>query len=357
MEIEAGTSEDQLLRRAVDTFAKTTGIRMNIIAFEYPIGGSRFLDALVDIPVANETQTYAIEIKRHLTMAKLGLAAKQLRDAPYKGMLVTDYVNPNMAERLKDMDLAFIDLAGNAYLNETPIYVYIKGNHPPERKELGFTKKPIRAVQAAGLKILFGILTKPKLLLQPYRDIAKATDVALGTVGWVMTDLRDHGYLYEGKGRKRQLIRRRQILEQWVAAYPEKLRPKLILGRYKAPQHRWWEEMNIEQHHAQWGGEIAAERLTDYLKPETATIYADRIPPRLLAERQLTRDTQGDIEILRRFWNPQLFQLATDWPNTPKDIVPPLLVYADLMATGDDRNIETAAVIYEKFLHGSFEQD
>jgi hypothetical protein len=50
-------------------------------------------------------------------------------------MLVTDYVNPNMADRLKEMDLAFIDIAGNAYLNEPPVFVCIKGNRSRKTKE------------------------------------------------------------------------------------------------------------------------------------------------------------------------------------------------------------------------------
>ena len=38
-------------------------------------------------------------------------------------------------------------------------------------------------------------------------------------------------------------------------------------------------------------------------------------------------------------------------------IAPPLLVYADLMATGDDRNIETAGIIYDKYLVRPDRQD
>jgi len=31
-------------------------------------------------------------------------------------------------------------------------------------------------------------------------------------------------------------------------------------------------------------------------------------------------------------------------------MAPPLLVYADLMATGEQRNLETARMIYEKYI-------
>ena len=40
----------------------------------------------------------------------------------------------------------------------------------------------------------------------------------------------------------------------------------------------------VAEHQAYWGGEIAADRLTCYLKPQDATIYADKVPARLLLE-------------------------------------------------------------------------
>ena len=153
MQYQANTDEHQLLLRATEKFAETTGIHLRIVAYEQPIENGRFIDALIQVGGATGANTYAVEMKRYLTTAKLGLAAEQLKDAPYKGMLVTDYVNPNMAERLKEMDLAFIDLAGNAYLNEPPIFVYTKGNRPAEKKLLGTTQKPTRAFQPTGLKM------------------------------------------------------------------------------------------------------------------------------------------------------------------------------------------------------------
>ena len=51
----------------------------------------------------------------------------------------------------------------------------------------------------------------------------------------------------------------------------------------------------------------------------------------------------GDVEILERFWQPE-----EAWPY--EDMVHPILVYADLIATGNQRNIETAKVIYEQYI-------
>jgi hypothetical protein len=43
-------------------------------------------------------------------------------------------------------------------------------------------------------------------------------------------------------------------------------------------------------------------------------------------------------------------------PEYP-DLVPPLLIYADLLATADDRNIETARKLYDERLAELIETD
>jgi hypothetical protein len=49
------------------------------------------------------------------------------------------------------------------------------------------------------------------------------------------------------------------------------------------------------------------------------------------------------VEIFKAFWN---FDYTWQYPN----LTPPLLIYAELLAAGNDRNIETGKIIYEKYL-------
>ena len=64
-----------------------------------------------------------------------------------------------------------------------------------------------------------------------------------------------------------------------------------------------------------------------------------------MLKNRLRKVEQGNVEILTPFWN-------FDHEFANQGIAPPLLVYADLMATGDLRNIEAAGMIYEKYLAG-----
>jgi hypothetical protein len=252
--------------------------------------------------------------------------------------VIARHVNTETAEELRKNKIQFIDTAGNAFLDNPPVYVFIKGNRPPEAT----TRAPVkRAFKPAGLRIIFGFLCNPGLENKTYREIAAVTGVALGTVDWIMKELKELEFLVDMGKRGIKLMRKEALLQRWVAAYPEQLRPKQILGRYKGPTN-WWEQKKLNPFEAQWGGEIAAERMTHYLKPEMITIYVGtQHLNQLLLENRLRTDVAGDIEILERFW-----KAVPD--QQPQELVPPILVYADLLATGNQRNLETAKMIYEQ---------
>jgi hypothetical protein len=138
-----------------------------------------------------------------------------------------------------------------------------------------------------------------------------------------------------------------RLLEEWVTTFPIRLRPKLNPRRFRAPDPGWWEQARLPDG-ARWGGEVAAARLTDHLKPAAATIYLEPAKTRealatLVPEHRLRADPQGTVEVLDAFWKlPE--------QGTPGDLVPPLLVYADLMATLDPRNLEVARRIREQYI-------
>ena len=60
-------------------------------------------------------------------------------------------------------------------------------------------------------------------------------------------------------------------------------------------------------------------------------------------------DKYGAVEIRSMFWNSEKYQRA--------GCVHPLLTYVDLMASDDDRNIETAKLIYQRYISNAFVQN
>lgn len=300
-------------------------------------------DAVVRVSREKKTLGFYAEIKERLTTSALGDLAARLQLERGRALLIAPYINHVQADKLRALNIPFFDAAGNVFFDEPGLFVFVSGRRPVE----DYADKPLRAFRSTGLKIIFALLISPQLETKTYREIAADTGVSLGAINWQMKDLSRLGYLRETKTGGRKLINKEELLRRWVAAYPEQLRPKLLVGRFSTNRQGaggdWWKRADLSAFDACWGGEVGAALLTKHLTPQIATIYAEGNTARLQAQFGLRRDARGEVEILRRFW--ELPDAAPD-----EGMAPALLIYADLVASADDRNIETAGLVYERYI-------
>ena len=331
--------ENELLQFALEALKNNLPEQAEIKTIK-PVRDPRVpADYLLQIAMQGKETRYYVEVKTNVTKADKLLAVMRKADLHHPLLLVTKYINPQLAEELKQNGTEFIDTAGNAFLNQLPLYIFVKGNKPDIVKVPPFK----RTFKPAGLRVIFAFLCNPGLENKTYRKIAAETGVALGTVDWIMKELKELRFLLDMGKRDLRLLQKEKLLQRWVTAYPEQLRPKLLLGRFRG-EYGWWQQKTLDPFRAQWGGEVAAAKLTQYLQPETITIYTTpQELDQLLIKNRLKRDQTGDIEILKRFW-----KLPEIWKH--EDLVHPILMYADLLATGNERNIETAKMIYDQHI-------
>lgn len=334
------------LLRTVLAVARDLGLAAQLEQ-DQPKRGAPHADALVRIGHGGEGQRYVVEVKRQLRPASLGVVLHQLdRQAEahgLPGLLVADYITPDMADTLREQGRAFLDAAGNAYIRQPDALVWVNGRKrviKPEAPQVG------RAFQPTGLQVLFSLLCHPQWVNLPYRELALRAGVAHGTVGWVMPDLQQQGFVADLNGKRgtRRLYDGERLLALWADAYARQLRPRTLVNRYYVRTLEGWQDWPLARHGVQWGGEPAAALLTSYLKPGALTIYADKLPGVLAARYKFLKEPEVDhkavVELRRRFWN---------FPgDVAETCVPPVLVYADLLATGDARCMETAKRLYEE---------
>ncbi|WP_243294475.1 type IV toxin-antitoxin system AbiEi family antitoxin [Geothrix mesophila] len=259
------------------------------------------------------------------------------------GLLITNQLSEELADRCRKMRLQFLDAAGNAYLNQDGLFVLIQG----KRLQDGMREKPARAFDRTGLRVVFTLLVDPELLNAPYREIAKAAGVALGTVGRILTDLRMQGLIVEQKDGQRRWVDRDRAMKTWALNYPLRLRPKLNPRRYQANNDTWWHQADPAAFGGYWGGEVAAARRKGNLAPTTATLYLPENRNPFLTAHRLRADDQGPIEILDVFWD------LPEGPRQVRGLAPDLLIYADLAGMGDPRTHEEAERIYDDLLAGA----
>lgn len=340
-----------LIEAALRT-ARTLGLEAELVQAQPKLGRAR-PDALIRLGRENEGALYAVEVKRGMRPATLGATIHELERLGEQALLMADYVTPAMADTLRARRIPFLDAAGNAYIEQPGLLIWVKGQKPAA------PMVPLamgRAFQPTGLQVVFALLCDPQRINMPYRELAQCAGVAHGTVGWVIPDLEQQGFTAKLKGKRgtRRLYRREELLAQWVDAYARQLRPRLLLERYYAPTIEDWKKWPVATHDALWGEEPAGALLTEYLRPGALTIYVEKLPAMLAARQKLaTAPELGRamrVEMRRKFWT------FPDERET-RAIAPPVLVYADLLATGDARCIETAKLVYEGHVARLFDKE
>lgn len=272
-----------------------------------------------------------------LTPVAIDAVIAQFKRTRGKQLLVTNYVAPDVARRFQKAGVQFLDAVGNMYINDGPRYIFVMGIAAPVPKKKEATG---RAFHGGGLRIIFVLLCQPELLTANYREIAHAAGVALGTVAGVMKDLERQRYVLITKTGL-TLINKKTLMGRWVESYGGRLRPKLVLGCYQSEKNDWWRDAALDPKETQWGGEVAAARRIGNIKPAQAVLYTQARVEKLAIQNRLTAQPEGDVEILKKFW---------DLGARTTDCVPPLLIYADLVVSSDDRGREAAGKIYDRYV-------
>ena len=294
-------------------------------------------DAVLEITTPAGTETYAVRTPLRVSP---GLAATTPPSNDSRPLIVTEYIPEPVAESLRRQDVHYVDTAGNAYLRSQGFLLDIRGRPRPNRPRPGDRGRPLRAFRAKGLEVLFVLLADPDAIAGNYRNITRASAASLGTVHWVVKELEEAGYVAADGDRK--LHRSRDLLSRWVEAYTLDLYPRLTLATFDAQDPMWWKTADeaMRANDAQWGGETAVHRTYKRLRPGRAIVYANTVPTRLATEYRFRKAPEsGNVEVRQRFWT-----LASDRTDI---VVPSPLIYADLVASGDPRQLEAAAHLRE----------
>ena len=348
--------EPEVLRQALEQFRENTGLEAREIAPPYtphPHIPHWRPDARIVIANKGREEAYWVVVKKTVDRQATLLAFNELATHVGQerlateggGLLITNQLTTEMAERCRKMRLQFMDVAGNAYLDQGGLFVLIQGKKA--RGDLAIREKPARAFDRTGLRVVFALLVIPDLLNATYRDIAGAAGVALGTVGRILTDLRLQGLIAQMNDGTRRWLERERAVKIWAMNYPLRLRNKLNPKRYRAGDEAWWKKADPAKFGGYWGSEVAAAKLHGNLVPTTTTIYLPTGRNAFLAVHRLQADDHGPIEILDAFWEDQMLA------NHAQGLAPALLIYADLANIGDPRTHEEAEKIYDELLAGT----
>jgi hypothetical protein len=321
-------AKDALLDEIKDKLFESTGVS---ITFS---NSKRESNSIVLI----KAERFIVDVKPEITQGNKGVVLQQLRDASREEnlpvLLLTKYIPSAIAKSFVEEGINYIDAAGNCNIRQNSLLLIIEGR---KIDRLPKTNQP-RAFQEAGIKLAYALLVNPNNIDKSFRELSELTQISLGSVSTIIQELVDLKFLLKTKN-KRILKNKPVFLQRWVVAYNDVLRPRLLTKKMsftnKADYVNWKNlKLSSLSEKTLWGGECAAGIITKILTPANFTIYTDATWQSVGKSLKLVPDDNGKIEILRLFYDTE-----------EGDTVSPLLIYADLMGSGDSRNIETAEII------------
>jgi hypothetical protein len=331
--------EPEVLDQALAAFARAIGPHAQLV----PKRAGNAAEPLVEVKGPNGTTRYAPVVRTKVDRATVALGALHAtRARKTSPLLVAPLVSTEIAGVCRNNNLPFMDCAGNAFLSGPNTFVFVVG-HKPSKSAL-LTQRKQRSFGESGLRIVFNCLADPSLFQAALREIARASGTALGTVSGIMADLRTQNFLAEDKKGRRHWVSKDRIVQAWMVNYPLALRPKLGPRRFRARSDDWWKAVAPLTFGMQWGGEVAAAKLTSELEPRTVTLFAHQPIARFVGAHRFTAADDGPVEILDAFWP------IPGQGTKAAEIVSPLLICADLLSMADPRTIQVARTIQEKHL-------
>lgn len=306
------------------------------------LGGLSGLNSVYPEPVDLDIDGYPITIPALYLPRLSATQALQAWDAAGAGsplLVVGPRLHASSADTLRARGLWYIDGAGNAYLrHQRELLIDVRGRRSAvsaQADTLGDglrSEGPRNPFTPRRAQVVCVLLDAPELVDAPLRDIAACAGVSVGLAKETIDTLRSTGFL-EHLGSRRRLVRAGELLDLWAAAYPGGLGRANTLLVAGGDIHAWSAPDGLE---VAVSGEQAVPG--DIRNPESLVLYidtADTGPPAdLLIHNRWHHDPHGRVVIRKLFWR--------KLPDQRPGLAPAALIYADLLASREPRQLEVA---------------
>lgn len=285
-----------------------------------------------DYDVTLQGITFACVVKTLLNKANYNLTVQHMKDLntkPGKPLLIAaQHIVPDLFDSFQTEGVSVVEASGNCNINAAPLFIRINGQKTIQPRE---TKG--KAFNEAGLKLIFYFLLEDGNINKPYRTINEETGLSLGTIKNVIEELGKKLFFIkttEGRVLKNKM----ELLNLWQTYYNQTLKPKLLLKELEFvddKSRKGWESITLPEGMC-WGGESGAYLLDHFLIPELFDIYTEEPSIKLVMSRRVKFQEKGSIRLYQKFWKGGKYET----------VAPKILVYADLMGSGNSRCIEAA---------------
>lgn len=244
-------------------------------------------------------------------------------------------VTARAAETLRNIGVNYLDQSGNAFIHFGDTLIDVRGRSAPRsfehQKARPGPRKTLFTPRRA--QVIFALLVWPELAGTSMQNIARHSRTSAGLVHDTIQLLVERNFMVSRN--ERRILHRKELIDLWTSEYPSGLGAPTTEHRFRGDPHRWVAANDAALFIS---GEAAASEL---IRHQTLTLYTSEFDRRLAGVNRWRRaEEDANIIVRPQFWLKPGRSAETNAGTTPR--APELLIYADLMASGDARQIETA---------------
>lgn len=259
-------------------------------------------------------------------------------------ILLAPYVSPRMGAYLANRGVNFIDEVGNCRVElDDSYFAVVEGRKPPRRPVLQ------EGVRAPSYQVLFALLADPGLLAGTVRQVAVAAGVGKTTAAKMIRRLRQEQLIVPVE-RGYRMPRPGELVDRWLIAYNDVVRPHLFAGCYRTADadpaalvKRVEGVLEDGEIAGVWSGGAALDRITGWYRGRSTVLHLPEVSPEIIRLVRALPARDGDLTILRLTGTVAACGVKARTAH-------PFLVYTELLTRGGERAREMAQQFREEVL-------
>ncbi|MDQ1074738.1 MULTISPECIES: type IV toxin-antitoxin system AbiEi family antitoxin [Microbacterium] len=305
------------------------------------------IDLIGNMPTVNSPVTSLVVSrgKQQQTVTAVAVSPLTLTELehilplPVKGPVValSSRVTPRNADALRNIGVNFIDEAGNGYLSLGDTLIDVRGRTPDSATGLRKPAKSASLFTEKRSQVILAVISWPDLLAARLQDLARAAGASVSFTQKTLVALESANFLDRFGPRDHGSLRNiDSLIDGWAAAFTSGLGSRENTRAFRGTFDP--SRLSPDGPPLYLSGEAVAPWIARNI---TWTIYADGIPRDAAQAGRWARDDESPTLFLReKFWTEPVPARTRESARLRE--APPLLVYADLLASGDSREREAA---------------
>lgn len=305
------------------------------------------VDLVGKMPAADSPVTSLLVTRGGQHQEMTAVAAASLTLAEVERVMPLDFgapvlalgarITPRNADHLRDAGINYFDEAGNGHLAFGDTLIDVRGRTASTPGELRKPAKSASLFTEKRSQVILAVISWPDLLSGRLQDLAHAAGVSVSFTQKTLAALEAANYLDSFGPRDPGSLRNIDaLIDGWAAAFSSGLGSRVNTQTFRGDFNP--STLPPDGSPLYLSGEAVTPWIRRHL---TWTIYTEGIPQDAArAGRWASDGREPTIFVREKFWSePVPAQTLT---HARVRVAPPLLVYADLTASGDSREREAA---------------